>query len=279
MDPLTMAVGAMAVGGIVNAFGSYSAAKAAAAAGDRQAQRMIEEARRAYADIAPMYTPYANVGPQALDEIMAWSPTEAPERFEYSRSVDEFLDPAMAYEQDQMRRSLEQSAAASGGLYSGATAKALQDRAAQLARTGYSDAYGRMERDRTFTYQDYLDDFANRRQANVDRLTQLQNLATTGLNATQGLANLRSGQATSTHNALVQSMTPIQAGASAPGAALSNFGTSIGNMGNMLALNSMLGQPAAVQGNVPPQDFMLRHTQPQISPAMGQNYNMGRMYP
>jgi len=54
-------------------------------------------------------------------------------------------DPGYQFRQDEMGKAVERSAAARGGLYSGATAKELQDRSAGVAAQGYSDDWNRYE--------------------------------------------------------------------------------------------------------------------------------------
>jgi len=54
-------------------------------------------------------------------------------------------DPGYKWRMDQMQDQVQSSAAARGGLYSGATAKALQENAAGIAAQGYGDDWNRYE--------------------------------------------------------------------------------------------------------------------------------------
>lgn len=234
MDPLTLGVigGSSLLGGIISAFGSYGAAKEAAAAGNRQAQMMIEEARRAYQDVLPQFEPYTQAGGRALSSLEEWTPTAAPGPFEWEGSVQEYLDPSVDFQRQEAQRALEQSAAASGGLYSGATMKALQDRAQDYAMQDYGNAYNRMANERAFSYQDYQNQFNNARMANMDKYNQLVGLVNSGQNAAGSIANLRTGQGSQAIQAIQSAMPGNVAAASAGGAAINNMGQTIGNIGN-----------------------------------------------
>ena len=85
-------------------------------------------------------------------------------------------------------RPIESSAAAGGSLGSGATLKALQREGQRVANMNYGQAYDRMNQDKSFTYNQNLNNANMRRQQNIDRSNQLQNLFSQGYNATQNVA-------------------------------------------------------------------------------------------
>jgi hypothetical protein len=116
-------------------------------------------------------------------------------QFDYDRSVQDFLDPSMDFQQQQMQDQMEQSAVARGGLQSGGFAKALQDRQGQLAQTYYGQAVQDRAQDKATTYKQFLDQFASRRANNQQRFAQLQGLNQMGFNANQGMSNARMQQA------------------------------------------------------------------------------------
>ena len=157
-------------------------------------ERAMQEQRDAYGEIAPMYEPYRQAGLEGLAGMGGDFSTQMGE-FNYDKDVSDFLDPSMAYQQDQMRRNMEQSAVANSELHSGGFAKALQDRGAQVAQMDYGNAYNRMTNDKATTYQQFMDRFQNKRANNQLRLTQLQNMSTIGQNAVSGLSNARTGNA------------------------------------------------------------------------------------
>jgi hypothetical protein len=99
------------------------------------------------------------------DDLAMWRRAmmqKAPELGEFDESqydVTKFLDPSMAFQQKAMGDAVQQSAAAQGGLMSGATLKALQENAANLAQTDYSNAFGRSMQSRDRGYGAYMDRF------------------------------------------------------------------------------------------------------------------------
>jgi hypothetical protein len=213
-----------------------------ARAQERGQERAIQEQRDAYADVAPLYEPYQEAGLQGLSALGGDYSTQMGE-FEYGKDVSDFLDPSMAFQQQQMRDALEQSAVARGGLQSGGFAKALQDRSAQLAQTDYGNAYNRMAQDERNVYQQFMDRIANKRANNQLRLNQMTNLASVGQNATSGLANLRTGNA----NNISQNLQNIgtaqgygaQAGGMAYGQAIQNLTSPQNLMGMAQTYNSL----------------------------------------
>lgn len=97
-----------------------------------------------------------------------------PGEFEYGKTAEQFLDPYRQYAQDQMRRQVEASAAAGGGLLSGGALKELQSRAEDLANQRYGDAYARMVQDKDFAYRQFGDKFARERQLIADKYQMAQ---------------------------------------------------------------------------------------------------------
>lgn len=246
--PLLVAGGIAAAGlagSIYSANKQASGARASARAQEEGQRRAIEEQRRAYSDIAPMYAPYSQAGLTGLSGMQGDFTTDMGS-FEYGRDVNEFLDPSMSFQQDQMRNQMEQSAVARGGLQSGGFAKALQDRAGQVAQMDYGNAYNRMTQDKATTYQQFMDQFQSRRANNQLRLNQFQNLASMGQNATSGLANLRTGNANQISGNLQNIGTAqgygAQAGPMAMGQAVGNL-TSPQNLMGMYQMYNSLSTP------------------------------------
>ena len=237
------ALGLTSLGGQI--FGAKSQADAMRASARAQAEgqrRAIEEQRQAYGDIAPMYQPYQQAGREGLAGLGADYSTEMGD-FEYNQDINDFLDPSMAFQQQQMLDAMQQSAIARGGLQSGGFAKALQDRSAQLAQTDYGNAYNRMSQDKQGAYQQFMDRFASRRANNQQRLSQMTNMASVGQNATSGLANLRTGNANQISGNLQNIGTAqgygAQAGGMAYGQALQNITSPQNLMGMYQTYNSL----------------------------------------
>lgn len=199
-----VAGGASLLGSLASSYFGNKAAQSAANAQRDAINNQIAEARQAYKDVSPYFQPYYDTGASALSELKSYDPTTQFGDFAYGKSVDDFLNPAMAYEQQQAQRALEASAAAKGGLYSGAAMKALQDRAQQIGRTGWEAAYNRMNQDKTFAYGQFTDKFKAAQANNAAKLQQLQSLASSGFNAAQALGNLRTGQSSQLQQAFGQ---------------------------------------------------------------------------
>ncbi len=179
------------------AYGAHLQAKGmrdAAREQTRGIQLGIDERNQAYQDIAPMYEPYSQAGLTGLSGMQGDFTTDMGQ-FDYDKDVSDFLDPSMAFQQEQMRNQMEQSAVSRGNLQSGGFAKALQDRSGQVAQTYYGQAVRDKNQDQATTYQQFMDQFQGRRANNQLRLNQFQNMASIGQNATGNLANLRMGTA------------------------------------------------------------------------------------
>jgi hypothetical protein len=201
-------------------YGSKWAGEDAERAGEIQSkynQMGIDALDQGYADVEEMYSPYSQAGLTALGQLQNDDFSTQMGEFEYGRDVNDFLDPSRDFQQDEMRRNMEQSAVARGNLQSGGFAQALQDRSQQMAQTDYANADNRMDRDKKFTYGQFRDRFANRRANNQQRFAQIQGISNLGTNANNAVANSRmqSAQGTSQmYNQLGQSQALAQTGQS-----------------------------------------------------------------
>ena len=192
MIPL-IAGGAALAGGLYSDWRSGERAREAADIQKGYLDDIQAERQGAYDDVAGMYGYENELGQSALRDLAGGDFTTQINEFGFDKGVDDYLDPSMDFQRQQMEKSLQSSAAAQGGLYSGAAMKALQDRGTQLAQTDYSNAYNRMNTDRSQAYNQYLDDFNQRRLNNATRQSSLQNLVNMGQNAKSTQANARMG--------------------------------------------------------------------------------------
>lgn len=128
-------VGAVA-GGAIQANGAKKAANTQAASADRATQAQADQYYQTREDQAP----YREAGYKALtgaENLLA--SYKAP-------SIDAFKsDPYYQWEQQEAAKAVQGSAAARGGLYSGATLRRLGDRAQMVARGGLTDYSNRQE--------------------------------------------------------------------------------------------------------------------------------------
>jgi len=195
------------VGGVGEYFASEEDEKAA-----REIARKQEEGLRlgrgeyedAYKDVSSFYNPYMERGELASQQYADRDFSYMPGEFEYSQTIGDFLDPSMNFQMEQAMRPIESSAAAGGSLGSGATLKALQDRGQQVANMNYGQAFDRMNQDKSFTYNQYLNNANMKRQQLADQANQLLNIGDRGYNATQNLAGARDALGTRSADTYMQ---------------------------------------------------------------------------
>ena len=263
MDPLTIAglgMGANALGGYLGGMGAQEAAEADARARKEMLQMQIDEGRQAYSDVAPSFRPYMQAGQEGLGALSTLAQNAGqydytPEQFSYGQTTQDFLDPSMDFQQDQMRRQLEASQAMGGGLLGGGALKELQQRGAQLAQTDYANANQRMMNDKTFAYGAFMDNANARRQALQqgfqNRLGLANQQANLGQFGTTGNANARMGVGTNISNAIGQQINPMagnaQVGAAAPYMMGQGLLNSVVNQDTMQGLGAMMNRQAQMQ--------------------------------
>ena len=188
------------------------------------------------------YDPYVQAGERALGdyesadfttEVMPWDYQD-----QFGQTSD-FLDPSIDFQQDQARRQMEASAAASGGLYSGSAMKALQDRSQQIGMQDFAAAHGRQQQEYANKYGAYTDNFTQRQANNAARAGQLESLIGAGQWGTTGTSNASANYGAGMANLGIQEANVNAAQANIPGA-FENFATSAINYGT-----GMLGNPTA----------------------------------
>jgi len=199
--PLALAAGGAALGTLGNIIAANKQAQATRDMARMQLQGQREamaERQRGYEDVRKIQDPYMRMGETALGQLSTMPASIQPGEFDASQfSVESYLDPSMAYQQEQMRQQLEASAAAGGpGLRSGAFAQELQQQAGNIAAQDYGNAFGRMQQDRAFSYQDYLNKYANQRQAIQDEMGRWTTLLGSGQGAANMTSQSRTGVAT-----------------------------------------------------------------------------------
>ena len=160
-------------------------------------QQAIEEQRRIlegnFQTAKGYLDPYSQAGSQALGQYQNYDPSLNQQDFSYDRSVESFLDPSIAFQQDQARRQLEASAGAQGGLYSGAQMMALQDRAQNIGQMGWNTAVDQRSQDRNFNFQDYTNRWESKRLDRNNRMNQLKGIVDLGANTAGTMAQMRMG--------------------------------------------------------------------------------------
>lgn len=198
---------------ITNLLGSFLEADAARDAAredsrtrERMLQQQIDEANRAYGVAQGLYSPYTELtgsalaGLQGFNQDVMGGAYDVPElgEFTYDKTVQDFLDPSMRFQQEQMQRALESSAAAGGGLLSGGALKELQGRSSDLAMRDYGNAFNRQQQAEGSAYSRFL----NNANAARERINQMYNTRASSLGSVlgqaqfgaAGTANARLGQ-------------------------------------------------------------------------------------
>jgi hypothetical protein len=177
-------------------------------------------------------TPYMGIGTGAAQQIQgmlggvneAQYMAQAQPEFAYdmpSYTTEQFLDPSIQYQIQQAQQGIDASAAARGGLLSGATLKELQSRGMQIGQQGWADAFQRAmamgqqaRADRGFAYQQYADKAQQAQQQAAQRLAMFQaklgglgSLASMGAQTAGNIAGLQSDYGQSLANIAMASGT------------------------------------------------------------------------
>jgi hypothetical protein len=140
------AVGAVA-GGAMAASGAKKAAKTQAASADRASEIQQENFEQTRKDLAP----YKQAGDTSLNQLMGQMGTNGYFNQNFT-GQDIYSDPSYQFRLQQGQNAIQSSAAAQGGLLSGATLKALQNHGQESASQEYGNAYNRFNADQTNRY-------------------------------------------------------------------------------------------------------------------------------
>jgi hypothetical protein len=174
--------------------------------------------------------PWRQQGLAALGQLGNDTQFQAPVEDYRAPAFDFLADPGYQFRLQQGQQALERSAAARGGLFSGATARRLSDLSGQMASDEYSRAQGRYAQDRQFGYGVFSDKQNARRQALNDRFNRLSTLAGFGEAATgrAGAAQGNYGQAAG--DLAIQRGNAQAAGTVGAYNAQRDFGMGLGNL-------------------------------------------------
>ena len=261
------------IGGAMASRGAKSAAATSAAAADRAAELQRESAReatdlqrRVYEEDVARQQPYYQAGVNALAQVQNLAGQELPQfryggeqpgafqyggeqpaAFKFDPSQVQ-IDPGYQFRLSEGLKALERSAAARGGLLSGATGKALTRYGQEMGSQEFQNAYGRaMDRS--------LAEFESARQREAEQYGR----ALTGYNALAereqqqynralGQYNLGREQNAEMYNRLAGIASGGSQTASGLSAAGRAFGTAAGNIGTQSA--QQIGNIFARQGDI-----------------------------
>jgi hypothetical protein len=216
----TAILGAAAVGAVGAGMQASAAKKAAgmqAAAADRAMQQEREMYEQGREDLAP----YRETGYTALQDITKRMPLFTSQFGD--EQMAQYLDPSMEFRRKLGEQSTARMLNVGGGAISGNTLRGLEDYGQGLASTEYGNAFNRFQNERTNIYNTL---------ANIAGMGQ--GAVNTGVGAGQTFAANQTGLLTG------------QAAAQAAGqvGAANAYSGALGNAGNMMYLNSLLGNRA-----------------------------------
>lgn len=202
-----IAGGAAIAGGAMASSASKKAAKTQAASADRASQIQQENFEQTREDLAP----YKQAGDTSLKQLMGQMAPDGYFNQTYT-GQDIYSDPSYQFRLQQGQNAIQSSAAAQGGLLSGATLKALQNYGQESASQEYGNAYNRFNADQT------------------NRYNRLSNLVGIGQNAAAQVGNAGAQTAQAVANNTMAGANSIAAGQVGSANAWSNTANDLGSM-------------------------------------------------
>lgn len=208
-------VGAAAVGAAGSAYASKQSSKAAqtqAKSADAASQIQWDMYDQTRKDLDP----YKQAGATSLSQMMGQMTPDGYFNQAYT-GQDIYSDPSYQFRLQQGQDAIQSSAAAQGGLLSGATLKALQNYGQESASQEYSNAYNRFNADQT------------------NRYNRLSNLVGIGQNAAAQVGNAGAQTAQAVANNTMAGANSIAAGQVANANNWSNTANNLGSMATSYA--------------------------------------------
>ena len=209
-------VGAAVVGAAGSAYAGKKSSKAAetqAASADRASEIQQENFEQTRKDLAP----YKQAGDTSLNQLMGQMGTNGYFNQNFT-GQDIYSDPSYQFRLQQGQNAIQSSAAAQGGLLSGATLKALQNYGQESASQEYGNAYNRFNADQT------------------NRYNRLSNLVGVGQNAAAQLGNAGAQTAQAVAHNTMQRANALPAGQVANANNWSNTANNLGSMATSYAM-------------------------------------------
>ena len=217
-------VAAAVVGAATVAGSMYSsrqagkAAKAQAASADRASQIQQENFEQTRKDLMP----YKQAGDTSLSQLMGQMTPDGYFNQTYT-GQDIYSDPSYQFRLQQGQDAIQSSAAAKGGLLTGATLKALQNYGQESASQEYSNAYNRFNADQT------------------NRYNRLSNLIGIGQNAAAQVGNAGAQTSQAIANNTMAGANSIAAGQIGSANAWTNGAQQLGSLATAYANNKKSG--------------------------------------
>jgi hypothetical protein len=211
------AVGSIA-SGAMSSSASKKAGKAQAASADRASQIQQENFEQTRKDLMP----YKQAGDTSLSQLMGQVTPNGYFNQTYT-GQDIYSDPSYQFRLQQGQNAIQSSAAAQGGLLSGATLKALQNYGQESASQEYSNAYNRFNADQT------------------NRYNRLSNLVGVGQNAAAQVGNAGAQTSQAIANNTMAGANSIAAGQIGSANAWTDGAQQLGSLATAYAKNKKSG--------------------------------------
>ena len=210
-------IGSAVVGAAGSAYAGKQAGKAAktqAASADQASQIQWDMYDQTRKDLDP----YKQAGATSLSQMMGQMTPDWYFNQTYT-GQDIYSDPSYQFRLQQGQDAIQSSAAAKGGLLTGATLKALQNYGQDAASQEYSNAYNRFNADQT------------------NRYNRLSNLVGIGQNAAAQVGNAGAQTAQAVANNTMAGANSIAAGQVA---SANNWANTANNLGSMATSYAMM---------------------------------------
>jgi len=215
-----------------------SAAGKAAGGAQRNLQMILPQMQQNYNTAVAGYQPFATAGQLSLTDQQDLLGLNGPDAA--SAAMAKFqTSPGYQWSVQQALRGVDAGAASQGMLRSGATIKAEQDRAAQLANQEFGNYYNR-----------------------------LGALSTLGFNAAGGIANAGQNLVANEEGNAQSQNTALIGGANAQNSILGNAASGLGNTVNSLFSNPNFQQWLGI-GNTPAVNTTFSGYAPSLNPGQG----------
>lgn len=183
------------------------AAQTQAASADKASQIQLDMYNQTRQDLDP----YKQAGDTSLNQLMGQMAPDGYFNQTYT-GQDIYSDPSYQFRLQQGQDAIQSSAAAQGGLLSGATLKALQNYGQESASQEYSNAYNRFNADQT------------------NRYNRLSNLVGIGQNAAAQVGNAGAQTAQAVANNTMAGANSIAAGQVGSANAWAGAANNLGSM-------------------------------------------------
>ena len=232
--------GGMAAGGIASGLGQASAGSAAA----EQAAQQLAWTKQVYGDAQTNLQPYLGLGQAGVTAQQAALPglTAPYTQAQYSQSplytpmVNNLAElqatPGYQFQLQQGQQALNNTAAAQGGMLSGATQQALANYSQNQAATGFANAWTRAQGAYTSAFSQ--NQAQNLQASNINTAT-----ANIGANAASNLGSIGVGAAGAASGSSQALGAANAAQASAPYGIASSLGGTLGAIGANMGGNTL----------------------------------------